>query len=278
MNISIRQHAVQNRVRRINAWFILAAAVLFFYSSASAAVLPLELVSSSGFSVLAGAGITVTGPTTISGDIGTFPTLTISGVENITLGGVNHGGDAVTQQAKADSLAAYNDAFGRTPTIEYAPIFDLGGLTLSSGVYKDPSSFGLTGTLILDGGGDPNAVWIFQTGSTLITASDSSVSLINGAQAGNVFWQVGSSATLGSGSDCAGSILAWESITMNAGAAVYGRVFAQQGAVTLNNNAITTESVVPEPGSTLLLGSGLVILFVFRRRHTGGRIVACDLL
>lgn len=222
---------------------------------------PVNLGTTSSFAVLAGSGITNTGATTINGDVGTFPTTTITGFGTVTLNGVNHAGDAVTQQAKTDLVTAYNDAAGRAPT---APIFgggtDLGGLTLANGVYNGSSSIFLTGTLTLDAQGDPDAVWIFQVGSTLITASGSSVSLLGGAQACHIFWQVGSSATLGTGSSFAGSILALTSITLNTGATVDGRVLARNGAVVLDANSITvsvcapvptpTPGVTPAPGAT----------------------------
>jgi hypothetical protein len=227
------------------------------------AQLPLDLDSASPFAVLAGTGITITGATTIAGDIGTYPTTSITGFENVTLNGINHSGDAITQAAKIDLLAAYIDAAGRTPTTTYGPIFDLGGLTLTSGVYNDPSSFGLTGTLTLDALGDPNAVWIFQAGSTLITATGSVVNLTGGAQASNIFWQVGSSATLGTGTDFAGSILASESITLNTGAMIDGGLYALNGAVTLDSNSI---AAVPEPGSALLLLIAIPLLASRRRR------------
>lgn len=239
------------------------AATLLLPPADVTAQLPLDLDSAVPFAVLAGAGITITGATTIAGDIGTFPTTSITGFENVTLNGINHAGDAITQAAKTDLLAAYIDAAGRTPTTTYGPIFDLGGLTLTSGVYNDPSSFGLTGTLTLDALGDPNAVWIFQAGSTLITATDSVVNLVGGAQASNIFWQVGSSATLGTGTDFAGSILASESITLNTGAMIDGGLYALNGAVTLEGNSI---AAVPEPGSALLLVSALTLLASKRRR------------
>jgi len=133
------------------------------------------------FAVLAGAGITVAGAvntTTITGDIGSFATTSITGLENVVLNGVNHAGDAVTQQGKLDLGLAYVDAAGRLPTVTFPPIAELGGLILGSGVYNDPSSFSITGILTLDAGGDPDAVWIFQSGSTLITASGSNILLI----------------------------------------------------------------------------------------------------
>ena len=237
--------------------FILSAlvALVGFLTQSKAALI---LGSADSFAVLAGSGITVAGAvnsTTITGDIGTFPTPSITGLGNVVLTGVNHADDAVTQNAKNDLLVAYNDAAGRSATTSYGPIFDLGGLTLTPGVYKDPSSFAITGTLTLDAGGDTNAVWIFQAGSTLITGAGapgnpgSSVVLINGAQACHVFWQVGSSATIGTYSDFVGNILALTSITVNTGASLSGRALALNGAVTLDNNLIAVPICVPASGS-----------------------------
>jgi hypothetical protein len=118
--------------------------------------------------------------------VGSFATTTITGLENVVLHGVNHAGDAVTQQGKLDLGTAFTDAAGREPTAIFPPIYDLGGLTLGAGVYNNPSSLWVTGTLTLDAGGDQNAVWIFQAGSTLITGSGSNVSLIGGAKASNI--------------------------------------------------------------------------------------------
>ena len=199
--------------------------------------LPLNMGSTAHFTVLAGAGITFAGAaysTTNVGDIGTFPTTTITGLGNVVLIGTNHAGDAITQNAKIDLVTAYNDAVGRSASVSYPAIFDLGGLILTNGVYHEPSSFGITGTLTLDAQGDPNAVWIFQAGSTLITASSSRVALTNGAQARNVFWQVGTSATLGTSSIFKGTILAQTDITMTTGATMEGRALAQDGAVTID--------------------------------------------
>jgi outer membrane autotransporter protein len=201
-----------------------------------------DLGTAGSFGVLAGSGITVAGAvqtTTINGDIGTFPTTTITGLGNITLNGVNHAGDAVTQQAKNDLVTAYNSAAGRAPTVVLTPGIDVGGLTLVPGVYKDATSLGLTGALTLNALGNPDAVFIFQIGSTLVTASNSNVILIGGAQACHIIWQVGSSATLGTNSTLKGSVLALTSITLDTGATVEGRLLARDGAVTLDTNTIT---------------------------------------
>lgn len=249
----------------IPAGIALAAVMAFLQQETGAAVLAVNLGTASDFAVLAGAGITVAGPvssTKITGDIGSFATTTITGLENLALSGVNHAGDGVTQQGKLDLGVAYTNASGRSPNATFDPIHDLGGLTLVSGVYNDPSSFEITGTLTLDAGGDPNAVWIFQMGSTLVTGSGSNVSLIGGAQASNVFWQVGTSATLGTGSHFEGSILASQSISLNTGATMTGRALALTGAVTFDNNTI----LIPEAGSTLLIGVGVVTLLARRRR------------
>lgn len=214
-------------------------------SSALAAVTFVNLGTASSFAVLAGSGITNTGPTLIGGDIGTFPTTTISGAGSMTVTGTNHGGDGVTQGAKSDLSTAYTNAAGQTPA---SPIVaDLGGTTLNSGVYRSASTIGLTGTLTLDAQGDPNAVFVFQAGSTLTTASASTVSLVNGAQACNVFWQVSSSATLGTSSTFRGNVLAQTSITVTTGATLVGRILANNGAVSLDTNSITAPICAAAP-------------------------------
>ena len=229
----------QKGAKRISIGLVVAAAILL-YHNAAAIPIPVDLGSASNFAVLAGSAITVAGAATITGNIGTYPTTTITGLGNITfLSGSNQAGDALTQQAKTDLLAAYNNAAGCSPTTVYAPVFNLGGLILTNGVYYDSTSFDITGTLTLDAGGNPNAVWIFQAGSTLGLESGSQVVLTNGAQAANVFWQVGSSATLNSTCILQGNILALTSITLVTGATVDGRVLALNGAVTLDNNTIS---------------------------------------
>jgi len=251
-----------------------AVALALGQQQATMAATQIDLGTAGDFAVLAGSGITITGPTTITGDIGTFPTPSITGLANLTLIGMNHGGDAVTQLAKDDLVTAYNIAAGLAYDVTYGAAHDLGGSILLPGVYNGISSLFLTGTLTLDAQGDPDAVWIFQTGSTLITASDSTVKMIGGAQACHVFWQVGTSATLGVTSDFAGNILALTSATLNTGATVDGRVLARNGAVTLQENTITEAICVaspvdiPEAGTTtglLALGAGVALFLKFRR-------------
>jgi hypothetical protein len=202
------------------------------------------------FAVLAGSGITISGAvdtTTINGDIGTFPTVSITGLENVVLNGTNHAGDAVTQTAKTDLATAYVTAGQPATTIPT----ELGGTTKFAGVYDSLSgTFEITGPLTLDAQGDPDAVFIFRTDTTLVTAGASSIDLINGAQACNIFWQVGSSATLGGASFFKGNILALESISLGNGANVEGRVLAQNGAVTLDTNTITKATCIPAPSAS----------------------------
>jgi hypothetical protein len=223
-----------------------------------------DLGTASAFALLAGSGITNTGTTTITGDMGSSPTPSITGFGSVTLNGMNHSGNAVTQAAKIDLGLAYDDAAGRAFDVSYGAAFDLGGLTLAPGVYNGASSLFLTGNLILDAQGDPNAVWIFQTGSTLITAPNSTVTVIGGGNAASVFWQVGSSATLGTDTAFMGSILALTSITLDAGATMDGRALAQNGAVTMDSNIVVV--AVPEPGSILLVMVGVLGTLVTRRR------------
>jgi hypothetical protein len=206
-------------------------------SRAVAAPVAIGLGTAGSFGVLAGTGITNTGPTTVAGDIGTFPTTSITGFGSMTVSGTNHAGDSVTQGAKTDLTTAYTTAAGEGPTTAIAA--DLVGRTLKPGVYNSASAVALSGVLTLDAAGDPSAVWVFQAASTLITASDSRVVMLNGAQPCHVYWQVGSSATLGTNSRFIGTILALTSISLQTGATVDGRVLARNGAVTLDTNTIT---------------------------------------
>jgi len=238
LTLSSRRLRVRRRTsaRIASAAAIAAGVAMILPATAGAATSPIGLGTADSFAILAGSGITNTGPTTVTGDIGSFPTPTETGLGTMTIIGVDHAGDAVTQQAKNDLVTAYNVAAGAGPPDLVAT--ELGGRTLTSGVYNG-ATLGITGTLTLDTEGDPNAVFVFQTASTLITASNSSVVVLDGALACNVFWQVGSSATLGTGSALIGTVLASASITATTGATVQGRLLALDGAVTLDTNTIT---------------------------------------
>ena len=225
----------------------------------------IDLGSAADFAVLAGSAITFTGATTVSGDVGSYPTPAITGIENVTfLSGSNHAGDASTQAAKTALASAYADAFGRSGTTIGT---QLGGSTLTPGVYS-AGTFAITGNLTLNGGG----VYIFQAGSTLDLAADSNVFLTNGATAANVFWQVGSSATFLTNSAFVGNLLAFTSITVGIGTDIDGRLLAQNGAVTLGGtNTISVPTAIPEPATTAALAAGLmglVVIGVRRIRRT----------
>ena len=191
------------------------------------------------FAVLAATpAVTSTGATVVNGDLGISPAADVSGFPPGIVNGTIHTADAVALQAQSDLTTAYTDAAGRPVTATHGT---LGGLTLAPGVYNAGGVvLGLTGTLTLDGQNDPSAVWIFQATSSLVTASSSVVKLINGASSCNVFWQVTSSATLGSGSTFAGTIMALTSITMASGVTLHGRALARNGAVTLIDDTITS--------------------------------------
>jgi hypothetical protein len=230
--------------------FWLAALLsLTLASSAGAAQPPVGLGTAGSFAVLAGSTVTNTGPSVVNGDVGVSPGTAVTGFPPGTVNGTIHAADAVAAQAQTDTTTAYNDAAGRTPPVSVSG--DLGGQTLTPGVYKSSSSLGLTGDVTLDAQGDPSAVFIFQVGSTLTTASSSRVVLTNGAAACNVFWQIGSSATLGTNSSFKGTILALTSITLTTGANVEGRTLARNGAVTMDHNTITRANCASTPpGST----------------------------
>jgi len=197
----------------------------------------IDLGTALPFAVLAGEAVTNTGLTIVDGHLGVSPGTSISGFLPGTVAspGTRHSADAVVLQAKLDLVTAYDSA-ARRPSTPLTGV--LGGRTLAAGVYSFNSSAQLTGPLTLNAQNNTQSVWIFQTGSSLITVSYSSVRLINGASACNVFWQIGSSATLGTNSVFAGSILALKSITASTGATVNGGLYARNGAVTLDNNGV----------------------------------------
>ncbi len=226
-----------------------AGAIALFIASqpALAETAPVGLGTAGSFAVLAGTTVTNTGPSTISGDLGVSPGTAVTGFPpGIVSNGTIHSADGVAAGAQSDLTTAYNDAAGRSPTAN-VPAFIGAGQTLAPGVYKASSSLDVGGSLTLDAGGDPNAVFIFQAPSTIVTDSASSVILTNGAQACNVFWQVGSSATLGTNSAFTGSILALTSISVETGDTIAGRALARNGAVTLDDDTITSPTCASAP-------------------------------
>ncbi len=189
--------------------------------------------------VLAGASITNTGATVITGDMGLSPGTSVGGFPPGILNGILHINDTTATQAKLDLVAAFNDAAGRTNTEIVILSGNLGGLTLTPGLYKSTSSLGISsGDLTFDALGNPNAVFIIQIGSALTVTSGRQVILSGGAQAKNIYWQVSSSATFGTTAAFAGNVMALESITFETGASLNGRALARNGSVTLDGNVI----------------------------------------
>ena len=235
-----------NKYKTANPWGLsigLAVAVMFLRSDATAVQAPVPLGSAATFGVLAATTVTSSGATTIDGDLGVSPGNTVSGAP--TVSGTTHLGDPTAAQAQLDLTIAYNDAAGRTlDSVLVAG--NLGGQTLAPGLYTSGTSLEITsGDLTLDAQGDPDAVWIFQMASTLVTTDGRQVILSGGAQAANVFWQVGSSATIGGSSVFKGNILAHTSITMNSsGTVLGGRLLAMHGAVALDANTISVPTTV----------------------------------
>jgi Ice-binding-like len=216
----------------------LSAGLLASAGSAQAAATPVPMGTAEPFAVLAGTGITSTGPTTVNGDIGSYPNDAMTVTGSLVLNGTDHSGDGVTQSAKSDLTAAYLAAEGQAS--DFPVVADLAGQVLSPGVYTTASGLEINGPapLTLDAGGDPNAVFVFQAGSTLITQPNTQVDLVNGATACNVFWQVTSSTTLGVNSTFRGTILTLQNSTLDTGATLEGSVLSRNGAVTLDNNTI----------------------------------------
>jgi len=263
-------------------------ALLFAPSLAAAQTAP-SLGAADTFAVLAGSTVTNTGPSVITGDVGVSPGSAITGFPpGVIVNGTTHAGDANALAAQNSTTLAYVLLAGQPCTMDLTGQ-DLGGMVLTPGVYCFSTSAQLTGTLTLNAQGNSAAVFIFKTGSTITTASNSSVVMINGGTRCNVFWQIGSSATLGTGTSFAGNILALTSITLTTGAGVFnGRTLARNGAVTLDTNTVTTVGCAvaappppppppgppsPAPVPTLpqafivLLALGLVVLGYMRLRR-----------
>ncbi|MBA3914129.1 MAG: DUF3494 domain-containing protein [Acidobacteriales bacterium] len=236
-----------NSVKRI----IVMLALLFtpsLFAQPAGPNVAINLGTATNFGLLAGSGITnASAQTTITGDVGSSPNPAVTGLTASQVNGTLYTApDPATDQAQLDLTVAYDEAAG-APCGTVLTGTDLGGLTLVPGVYCFSSSAQLTGTLTLDGQGDPNAQWVFQIGSTLTTATDSSVLLINGGAICNVYWQIGSSATLGTNTTFVGNILALTSITLNGGT-LNGRALARNGAVTIS----AAETVTANPCQCVL--------------------------
>jgi hypothetical protein len=254
-----RTFAVASGARMAGIAVVLVTTALVWAPLRASAATQPTLGTTTGFAVVAGSAITNTGPSSVTGDLGLSPGSSVTGFPPGVLNGTTHVDDAVAVQAKSDLTTAFNSAAQPcTSTLTG----DLGGRTLIPGVYCYPSAAQVTGTLTLNGGGDPNAVFIFKVGSMLTTATGSRVALINGGPCG-VFWQIGSSATLGTDTAFVGTMLVNTSITLNTRANILpGRALTQTGAVTLDSNRITippatctTASVASSSSTTSLTSS-----------------------
>jgi hypothetical protein len=262
--------------------FTAGAALLF--AAPGAVLAQVNLGTAGSFAVLAGSTVTNTGPTIITGNLGVSPGAAVIGFPpGVVIGGTIHAADAVAATAQTDLVTAYNSAASAPCNVNLTGQ-NLGGLTLTPGVYCFSTSAQLTGTLTLNALGHPTAVFILQVGSTLTTASGSSVNLINGGVGCNVFWQVGTSATLGAGTAFAGNILALTSITLNTGATSGASILARNGATVLDTSQAaacpsaagpgggpTGAAAIPaiSPAGLLLLMIGLAVVALGMRRFSG---------
>jgi type VI secretion system secreted protein VgrG len=253
---------------------------LLWALSAYASAINVDLGTADSFAVLGGSTVTNTGPTTIHGNLGVSPGSAVTGILPVMVtGGTIHSNDAVAMQAQNDLTTAYNFAAGEVcPMGNVLTGQDLGGLTLTPGVYCFSSSAQLTGKLTLNALGDLNAVFVFQIVSMLTTAPGSSVVFTNGGQGDSVFWQVGSSAVIDTTTAFAGNILALTSITLNTGATITcGRALARNGQVAMDTNNVSIDTTgcettanggggsVPEPATATLFSIGLLLSLIVRK-------------
>jgi type VI secretion system secreted protein VgrG len=220
------------------------------------------------FAVLGGSTVTNTGPTQLFGNLGVWPGTSITGFPpGIVTDGTIHAGDGVAETAQADLTVAYNVILGEAFDSNLSGQ-DLGNRTLTPGVYHFDASAPLNGDLILDAQGDPNARFDFQIGSTFLVAIGATVTMINAGDACNVYWQVGSSATLGTDSAVVGHVMALTSITMDTRATILeGNALARNGAVTMDTNTIAICEPVPEPATWIALGVGIAVLAARKVKH-----------
>jgi len=246
MKTCLTQTTIIERLRAGRPGAILAMVLIAAVAGLSQSPAPVNLGSAAGFATLASSAVTSTGATTVTGDLGVSPGTGLTGAPTVI--GTLHLGDVVAAQAQLDLTTAYNDAAGRTLN-SILVAGNLGGQTLTPGLYTSTSSLEISsGDLTLDAQGDANAVFIFQMASTLTTTSGRQVILSGGANAGNIYWQVGSSATLGTTSVFKGTIMALASITMTTGATLDGRALARNGAVTFDGNIVTLTSGTTDVG------------------------------
>ena len=239
--------------RRARAAGILAIAAIFFVLGPAFAAVAPGLGTAQSFAVLgATPNVNNTGPTIVTGDLGISPALAVVGFPPGTVIGTMHAGDTVAANAQRDNTTAYGVLAGEACNTSFGVPTDLAGMTLVPGVYCFASSASNTGLLMLDAQGDASAVWVFKVASTLITASGSTVTIINGGQACNVFWQVGSSATLGTTTTFVGNVLALASITLQTNASLSGRALAQTGTVSIDTSNVTVCALAGAPAATTL--------------------------
>ncbi len=250
---------------------------------------PVALGGASNFAVLAGTTITNTGATNITGDLGLSPGSSVTGFLPGVLVGTKHVNDVFANQAKKDLVAAYTNILNRTSSQVVTLDGNIGGMVLTPGLYKAPSSLAVSsGDLTLDALGNANAVFVFQITSTLVTTSGRKIILAGGAQAANVYWQVGSSATFGTNSEIKGTVIALSSITLTTGASLTGRAFAITAAVTMDNNAIVKQDAIINalgvPNQTVAMDAinlksvaNFAILAASTITNTGSSVITGDL-
>lgn len=285
-------------VRPTSPSAVLALVVLM--SDPAAVLAQNQLGTAQDYSVLGASTVTNTGPTTINGNLGVSPGTSITGLGSISVTGTVNQTNAVAAQAQIDATNAYN-VLAAMPFTSDLSGFDLGGMTLTPGVYYFSSTAQLTGNLYLDFLGNPNSQFVFLIGSALTTASGSTVSAANGGAGSGVYWQVGSSATLGTSSVFLGNVIALASVTMTTGASILcGRAIALTGAVTLDTNVISGDcsnggdygsgnsdfgsqgfsggpggpvASVPEPSTLMLLLTGMTALAFASWHHRRTSVV-----